>query len=162
MSTKTTKPAIKDVIVLLNDGGWRLMGGKIARNAYREEYEECLPANVKPNMRNCFFKDSRRIYIASASLDESGGVVLHVYANHHSPTKVDPDECREICSGVLVEPQVDLFGCGSKDYYGPKDGTPKRIEIRAKFPETVQEKKRYGGGYKVVWQHIPALCFERC
>lgn len=160
MSTTTTVPTITDVIKLLNEGGWRLMGGKIARNAYREEYREHLPPSSKAKIHNDFFTEFRRIYVASAILDEVEGVVLRVYANH-SPTKVDPDECREV-SGVLVEPEVTLFDRGLKDYFGAKDGTPKRIDIRAKFPETVQEKKRCGGGYKEVLQHVLALRFERC
>ena len=159
MSTTKTVPTVADVIKLLNEGGWRLMGGKIARGAYREEYQERLPADVKAKIKNNFFEDPRRIYIDSASLDESGGIVLRVYANR-TPIKVEPDECREV-SGVLVEPEVTLFDRGLKDYFGAKDGTPRLIEIQASFLEIVQRKKSEGGGHKEVRQQVLALRFER-
>ncbi len=119
MSTSTPKESLAAVVALLNQGGWRLMGGKIAREAYRAEYLERLPAGVKPKIKNCFFEDPRRIYIGSASLDNVGGIVLRVYENR-VPTEVELDECREV-SGVLVEPEVTLFDRGSKDYYGAKE-----------------------------------------
>ncbi len=160
MSTTKAMPTIADVIKLLNEGGWRLMGGKIARDAYRAEYQEHLPAGVKPKMKNCFFEDPRRIYVDSASLDESGQIVLRVYANR-TPVKLDPDEGRVLSAGVLVEPKVEVFNHGLKDYFGARTGTTKFVEIKASFVETAQRKKSEGGGFKEVRQEVLALRFER-